>query len=96
MQQLDLHAESRFVLTDEQINTQLERDTVILNVNTGKYYSLEGVGSSIWEGIRAGLSLEAIQEAVLQKYQVNSKECLSDIEALVQQLFDAGLIRLAN
>ncbi len=89
-----LNQESRFNLSTEQISTKLEQDTVILNLATGKYYSLEGVASLIWQGLEAKQSLIEIQEKIVANYNVSPEKSLSDIQAFIEDLTHAGLISL--
>lgn len=79
-------------ISSELISTRLEQDTVILNLATGKYYSLEGVGSLIWQGLEAKQDLGAIQENILSSYNVSSEQSLTDMQAFLSSLADAGLI----
>jgi hypothetical protein len=89
-----LNQESRFNLNTEQISTKLEQDTVILNLATGQYYSLEGVASLIWQGFEAKYSLGEIQEKIVATYDVSPEQSLSDIQSFIVDLTHAGLISL--
>ena len=94
MQSTALEPQSTFELTNEQINTQVENDTVILNLATGKYYSLEGVGSKIWQGIIKGQSLSDIEQTITTMYKVSHEESQVDIHAFIDSLRSAGLIKI--
>ena len=87
-----LNQDTRFTLSTEQISTRLEQDTVILNLASGKYYSLEGVASLIWQGLEAQQSLSEIQESILAKYHVSLEQSFKDMEAFIDDLTHAGLI----
>ncbi len=93
MQTLTLNNTSRFSISENQINTQLEQDTVILNIATGKYFSLTGVASFIWKYIQEGKSFQEIHEQVMQNYAVTTEQSLEDLTTFITNMHQAGLIQ---
>ncbi len=93
MSTLTLNNTSRFNISENQINTQLEQDTVILNIATGKYFSLTGVASFIWKYIREGKSFQEIHEQVMQNYAVSKEQSLEDLTSFITNMHQAGLIQ---
>ena len=92
----DIHANSLITVTDEQISTDLANEAVILNTASGKYYSLDGVGTTVWENIQSPTSVQRILDILLSTYEVDAKRCQNDLYALLTDLDQAGLISISN
>lgn len=68
-------------------------ETVLLDLNTSAYFSLNPVGSLVWEGLGAGRSLREIAEGVCRKYGTDPDKVQKDIQALLAQLLKQGLLQ---
>lgn len=60
----------------------IDGEAVIINLDSGNYYSLMEVGSFIWGLVEKGASASEVQNLVLQTYQGNA----TDIDRGVQEL----------
>ncbi len=63
----------------------IDGEAVIINLDSGNYYSLVDVGSFIWGLVENGASANEVQNQVLQTYQGSP----SDIDRGVQELLAA-------
>lgn len=63
----------------------IEGETVLVNLKSGSYYSLVGVGSLIWTELEAGRTVEEILSRLNREYDSSPQE----IETAVRQLLDA-------
>jgi len=77
-----------------QVSTDLQGEIVLLNVQSGKYYNLNPIGSFIWERIEQPTPLSAIIEAILSAYKVDRERCETDTRELLQKLVRAGLVEI--
>ncbi len=80
----------------EQVSADLEGDAVILNVKSGKYYSLNPVGARVWQLIESPISLKALHAALMEEYDVESDRCKEDLLQLIEKLVDAGLVQFTG
>ena len=79
-----------YVIFDEK-DDPIE-SVVILNFETGMFYSLDLVGLEFWKLAQKGFSLGDIIRCIKSLYEVDEKQLWSDIEELVLALVQAGLI----
>lgn len=64
-----MHLSQQFSIRNQQvINETLDNETIIINLETGVYYSLNPLGTLIWKAINAKLSLESICNQLMGKY----------------------------
>jgi hypothetical protein len=86
----------RVELGDDVTWCDLQNDVVILNVDTGVYFGLEGAGGQMWRELVEHRSLEKAFEALKKQFDVKPDELKRDLEALVRQLAEKGLVSLAS
>ena len=87
---------SVIVTATDQVSADLAGEAVILNLESGVYYSLDEVGAYIWSLIQEPRTVNEIQDAILEEYEVEPDRCERDIMALLEKLVDAGLIEIRD
>jgi coenzyme PQQ synthesis protein D (PqqD) len=70
----------------------IDGEAVIINLDSGNYYSLVDVGSFIWGLVDKGASADEVQSLVLQTYQGNTADVDRGVEELLAQLQQENLI----
>jgi hypothetical protein len=79
----------------DQVAADVGGELVILNVATGEYFGLDGVGSRIWALIEAPRRVEEVRDKLLLEYEdVEPERCTADLLALLQEMHDAALIEV--
>ena len=86
--------QSIIVASRYQVSCDLAGESVILDVKSGMYYSLNAVGTQIWQLIQAPRAVHAVRDAVLDDYDVEPACCARDLLALLQELAEKGLIEI--
>jgi len=79
------------VAVPDQVSCRLDEETVLLELNRGVYYGLNGVGSMIWGMIQRPQSVQTIYSAMLENYEVDPETCRRDVIRLLEDLREAGL-----
>jgi hypothetical protein len=69
----------------------LDGEAIIINLDNGVYYSLDGVGAAVWDALVAGRDTTTVSELIRQTYECNGQPIESDIEALLAQLLEEKL-----
>lgn len=73
-------------------STVLDDEAVLLNLANGVYYSLNPVGTAIWEQLTGSQSLAEILGIVHRQFEVTEEIVRQDLVALVSRLREEGLI----
>ncbi len=79
-----------------QLFSELDGEVVILDPIAGAYYSLDGVGATVWNAMQSPVSVAMLKELVLNTYTVEPEECDRDLQELLQDLHQKGLITIIN
>jgi hypothetical protein len=76
----------------DAISSKLQEEQVILDIEKGKYFSLNPVATLIWEILEQELSIESICEKLLDEYDVEPERCKQETNAYIQEMMKLGLI----
>jgi len=72
----------------------LDGETILLDLNSGRYYTLNRVGTAIWEHCTGLQSLNEIHQQLCARFDASSERIGDDLVALVLQLGQEGLLTL--
>ena len=61
-----------------------------------QYFSLDQVGTQVWQLLKSGLSEAEVVETLLDEYEVDVATLSRDVSQLMTSLADAGLISLVE
>jgi Coenzyme PQQ synthesis protein D (PqqD) len=73
--------------------TNLDGETVLLDVNSGHYFGLNEVGSRIIELVGEPTSIETVIETMAGEYDVDKDRLATDVESFIGQMIERNLIR---
>ncbi|MCC7007764.1 MAG: PqqD family protein [Acidobacteria bacterium] len=81
------------VTVPAHVVVRIMRDTtVLLNSRTGRYFTLDDVGTSAWNLLVVSPSLGEAYDALLREYDVAPDDLRRDLDALVDRLVVEGLL----
>lgn len=75
-------------------STVLDGESVLLSLSTGRYYSLNAVGSAVWEQCTGTPSLAAICSNITERFDVTSQTAEADLLDLMVQFRQEGLVHI--
>jgi len=82
--------------TTNQVCCDVAGESIILNLKSGIYYSLDEVGARIWALIEQPMAIAAIRDAILDEYDVEAEICERDVRIFIEGMDAAGLIEVKN
>lgn len=89
-----LSPETYLVATPRQLSCELNTETVILHLDSGLYYGLNSVGTTIWRLLQEPRRVCDFHEAILAEYDVDGTTCQRDLETVLQRLREADLVEV--
>jgi hypothetical protein len=72
--------------------TTMDGEMILLNLGSGRYYTLNAVGATVWEGSIEGKTLGDIHHAICARFDVSPDRAEEDLIALINQLEGEGLL----
>ena len=82
----------RVTVPDDVLISQLQEESVILNLESERYYGLDDVGTSFLSALTTSDSIETAYDRLSREYDVDPQELRDDLLALVENLIDQGLL----
>ena len=68
----------------------------MLSARAESYFGLDRVGSDIWNMMEHPARVSDICEQLVERYDVEAQTCEQDVLKFLNELFDCGLIKLAD
>lgn len=89
---------SRVRMPDGILSQLLQDELILLNLSTGTYYSLDSIGTRIWQLLAAtpAQPLQSVMDTLLQEYETPVDRCTHDLLALVTQLQEHRLLEVTD
>ncbi len=87
---------SAIVANRDLLCCDLSDGSVILDLESGVYYGLSGVGKYVWGLIKEPKVMSDITAAVLEEYSVESDRCAEDLRSLFADMADRNLIEITK
>jgi hypothetical protein len=70
----------------------MDGETVLLDLSNGRYYTLNRLGSVIWERCTGQSTMADIHRAICERFEVAPEQALDGLGALVNELMQEGLL----
>lgn len=71
----------------------VDGELVLLNLDSGEYFGLNRTGTRIWELLGETTDLDEVHRALLGQFAVDPEVLRRDLEELIAELEQAGLVR---
>jgi hypothetical protein len=84
----------RVRIADGVLARDLEDEVVLLDLKSGVYCSLEGVGARIWNLLEPGRTLRQVLAWLVAEYDVEPSRCARDLLTFVTELRARGLVEV--
>ena len=80
------------VATKQQLECDLPGEKVILDLNSDHYFGMNAVASRIWTLIQEPIETGDIVEKLLEEYEVEREQAERDVERLLAEMKEKGLV----
>jgi hypothetical protein len=88
--------QARVIVPAHVVLQDVEGESVLLNLDSEHYFGLDEVGTRIWAVLTQAASIQEAYEYLLTQYDVPPDVLRADVEELIGQLVDNGLLELAD
>lgn len=83
---------SRLLVNHDQVAAKaFDDDVILINLGTGVYYTIEKLGSSVWDLIAKQYSVAEIATALSDRFEVSVEQARRDVGELAAQLIQEEL-----
>lgn len=91
---MSIRLTSRASVPSDVLIQELQGESVLLNLRTGRYFGLDQVGTRMWMALTTAESLQAACDSLLSEYEVEGERLQQDLRHLVEELVGHGLVEV--
>jgi Coenzyme PQQ synthesis protein D (PqqD) len=85
---------ARVTVPDDVLISNLQDESVMLNLDSERYYGLDDVGTRMLSALSTSSSIEAAYELLREEYDVDDEVLRRDLLLLVEKLVNQGLVKI--
>lgn len=86
--------DDRVVVPSGVVARSVGRSTVLLNSQSGRYFTLDDVGSRAWAELTTSPSIRAALDGLLTEFAADADQLARDVRDLIDDLSTRGLIEV--
>lgn len=79
---------------EEPVAVEVDRTVVMMSIDQGMYFGLEGTGPRIWALLDQPRSVGSVCDALISEFDVDAEECRREVIDFLEELRRAQLIRV--
>lgn len=93
---MSLSFAQRVSVPDDVMFRELEGESVILDLDSERYFGLDEVGTRMWQAVTEADSIQAAFDALAEEYEVDAATLREDLSELLGTLLDRGLVEIVS
>lgn len=74
----------------------LGEDVVMMDIEEGAYYGLEGVAARIWEFAETPVSVGSLCDKLTGEYEVSPEKCREEVAAFLGDLLNRNIVQIVG
>lgn len=82
----------KYIRKKGAISGRLDDEMVMMDIEQGKYFSLNPVSTRIWDILEQPKTLKEMSVILLEEFEVDESQCLSEVEELLRKLLKLKLV----
>ena len=87
-----MNLDTKLSVPPQVMSRLVDDETVLLDLASGIYFGIDGVGQRIWEAVSQGQSLGDTVAVIVAEYEVDEAQAQADVNAFVSDLVARGLL----
>ncbi len=91
---MTLFLNQRVSVPDNILMRELDGESVILDLDSEKYFGLDDIGTRMWQVLSSSQTIQEAYDTLLLEYDVEPQQLQQDMQDLITQLVSNGLLRL--
>ncbi len=83
---------TRYGRNSKTISGRLHDELVMMDIDQGKYFSLNPVATRIWDLLETDMSVEELCAQLLDEYVVEAGRCHDEVSEYLDEMVQLGLL----
>ena len=82
----------KYIRNGKTISGRLHDEMVMMDLEQGKYFSLNPVATRIWELLEAPVTVDELCGHLTVEYEISKAECLAELTEHLNEMIRLGLV----
>jgi len=91
---MKINLDTQISIPEAVYTQEVDDETVLLDVESGKYFGLDPVGTRMWQLLREHGTLRTTYETMLTEYEVEPERLEKDLIELTETMIEKGLAEI--
>tara|TARA_B100001559_G_C15897279_1_gene348070 strand:+ start:66 stop:341 length:276 start_codon:yes stop_codon:yes gene_type:complete len=87
-----INKDTKFKISPDVVISEINNESVIMNLNTGIYFQVNELGSFIISELKNYQNIAMLQEKIILSFDVSSEACKDDLENFLEILLEKNLL----
>ena len=81
-------------VTDRFLISQLAGETVLMDKQSGEYFGINQVGTTIWELLAAACTIDQLVGKLMERYAIDEATCSTEVSQFLKMLESKKMLRI--
>ncbi len=82
----------KYIKNNKTISGRLHDELVMMDLDKGKYFSLNPVATRIWDILEQPLTIDELCDLLKDEYEVETARCQQDVKTHLAEMLKLGLV----
>jgi hypothetical protein len=87
-----MNKDTKFKISSDVVISEINNESVLLNLNTGIYFQVNEIGSFIISELTNYQNIATLQEKIILSFDVSAEACKDDLENFLETLLKKNLL----
>ncbi len=83
----------RYIQSKQVVQSKIDDEVVMMDIESGFYFGLNSVASIIWELLKDAKTVDELADYLITEYDVSREQCLEETDILIKKMLDLKVIR---
>jgi hypothetical protein len=83
---------TKYTRNSKTISGRLHDELVMMDLDQGKYFSLNPVATRIWDLLEKPMVMDELCELLIDEYEVDFAQCRKDVDEHLAEMVRLGLV----
>lgn len=84
---------TKYFRNSKTISGRLHDELVMMDIDQGKYFSLNPVATRIWELLEQPMLPGELCNLLMEEYEVGADQCREEVEELLAEMVRLGIVK---
>lgn len=85
-------AKSIYSKNSKTISGRLSDELVMMDIDKGKYFSLNPVATRIWDLLESPMTINELCGMLMGEYEVTEEQCMTDVGEVLNEMVRLGVV----